>query len=76
MLESGHYRTLEDRDNYPVVGATWQAAHDYAEYYCLRLPTEAEWEWPARGPERRIYPWGDCWDASGSLLRLALRPWL
>ncbi len=64
VLESGHYRTLEDRDKYPVVGATWQAAHDYAEYYGLRLPTEAEWEWAARGPERRIYPWGDCWDAT------------
>lgn len=64
VLENGQYRSLEGRDNYPVVGATWQAAHDYAEYYGLRLPTEAEWEWAARGPEGRIYPWGDCWDAT------------
>ena len=64
VLENGYYRALQGRDNYPVVGATWKAAHDYAEYYELRLPTEAEWEWAARGPESRIYPWGDCWDAS------------
>ena len=64
VLESGDYRVLEGRDNYPVVGATWQAAQDYAKYYDLCLPTEAEWEWAARGPERRVYPWGDCWDAT------------
>ncbi len=63
-LQDDRFRPLEGRDNYPVVGAIWQAAHDYAEYYGLCLPTEAQWEWAARGPEGRIYPWGDCWDAT------------
>ncbi|MBW1688787.1 MAG: SUMF1/EgtB/PvdO family nonheme iron enzyme [Deltaproteobacteria bacterium] len=38
-----------------------------SEAYCnwndgRRLPTEDEWEFSARGPERRIFPWGDEWD--------------
>lgn len=53
------HRSVSGPDSHPVVYVQWREAMAYAESLGGSLPTEAQWEYAARGKEGRTYPWGE-----------------
>ena len=59
----------DQAQNYPVAWVSWDDARSYCDHYGLALPTEAQWEYAAAGPESSRYPWGDEWDSASVCYR-------
>jgi formylglycine-generating enzyme required for sulfatase activity len=58
-INNGPNPKLDDDPQKPQYGVTWYDAMYFCNRRIGRLPTEVEWEYAARGPENRIFPWGN-----------------
>ncbi|NKB71843.1 MAG: SUMF1/EgtB/PvdO family nonheme iron enzyme [Candidatus Latescibacteria bacterium] len=61
-------------DDLPAVGMNWYSAYAYCNWAEKRLPSEAEWEYAARGHRYRVFPWGDEDPGGGGIWRTNFSP--
>ncbi len=59
IQERERWKPFPGKENHPLENVTWFGASEYCAWRDAHLPTEAEWEYAARGPDSWLYPWGD-----------------
>ena len=57
--QSGSWQPVRSNDNFPVVGVSWFGANAYCQWAGRSLPTEAQWEYAAKGNNGTRFPWGE-----------------
>ena len=55
----GQYRPKSGYADHPVIEVSWYGVDAYCKWVGAQLPTEAQWEYAARGEQGYIYPWGN-----------------
>ncbi len=61
VWDGAQFSVATGYEEHPVVLVSWYGAAGYCVSVGASLPTEAQWEYAARGPENFIYPWGNTW---------------
>lgn len=65
----GEGSSIDDQSDFPVVHVAWEDVEAYSRWAGKRVPSEAEWEWAARGGlVGKLYVWGDEFRPQGDIL--------